>query len=96
MKRSNTKAVVIGGGFAGLSAAAYLSRQNWDVTVLEKNSTTGGRARYWESNGYRFDMGPSWYLMPEIFDGFFQDMGERLSDYYELKRLVRNLKSSVA
>lgn len=93
MKRSDRTATIIGGGFAGLSASAYLANQGWDVTVLEKNETTGGRARYWEQDGYRFDMGPSWYLMPDVFDRFFEDMGARTSDYYALKRLDPGYKA---
>ncbi len=81
------KAVVIGGGCAGLSQAAELSKAGWDVTLLEKNAVTGGRARLWESGGFRFDMGPSWYLMPEVFDRFFERMGRRREDYYRLEEL---------
>jgi 1-hydroxy-2-isopentenylcarotenoid 3,4-desaturase len=86
------KAIVIGAGFGGLSVAAYLAKDGFRVTVLEKNDETGGRARYWESGGYRFDMGPSWYLMPEVFDRFFGDFGRTTADYYELKRLDPSYK----
>ena len=81
------KAVLIGGGFAGLSSAALLARDGWDVTVLEKNQTPGGRGRLWETEGYVFDMGPSWYLMPEVFDKLFTDCGEKREDYYVLEQL---------
>ena len=81
------KATVVGGGFGGLSVSASLAKEGWDVTLLEKNDTTGGRARYWEQDGFRFDMGPSWYLMPEVFERFFTDLGETRSEYYDLKRL---------
>jgi phytoene desaturase len=81
------KAIVIGAGFAGLSIASYLQKDGWKTTILEKNEQTGGRARYWASDGYRFDMGPSWYLMPEVFDRFFADFGKKTDDYYQLKKL---------
>ncbi|WP_026819800.1 phytoene desaturase family protein [Arthrobacter castelli] len=68
-------AVIIGAGVAGLASAALLSRSGYDVTVVEKNSNDGGRAGCWESDGFRFDTGPSWYLMPEVFDHFFRLMG---------------------
>ena len=79
--------VVIGSGLAGISAAACLAREGFRVTVLEKNSSPGGRARYFSSNGFTFDMGPSWYWMPDIFESFFQLFGKRVSDFYTLKRL---------
>ena len=65
------KIVVIGSGFAGLSAASLLAKAGHDVTVLEKNDQAGGRARVWEKDGFVFDMGPSWYWMPEVFEHFF-------------------------
>lgn len=78
---------VIGAGFAGLSAAAYLSAEGHEVTVYEKNATAGGRARQLKSKGYIFDMGPSWYWMPDVFEQFFNDFGYSPSDFYELKLL---------
>ncbi len=81
------KAVVIGSGFAGLSAASFLAKAGWQVTVLEKQSSPGGRARQFSSQGFRFDMGPSWYWMPDIFERYFQQFGKKVSDYYRLKRL---------
>jgi phytoene desaturase len=81
------KAVVIGAGFSGLSAASYLAREGLDVTVLEKNATVGGRARKFESDGFLFDMGPSWYWMPEIFENYFREFSKEVSDYYQLLRL---------
>ncbi|MDX1685913.1 MAG: phytoene desaturase family protein [Saprospiraceae bacterium] len=78
---------VIGAGFAGISAAAYLAKAGHNVTVVEKNEGPGGRARIFESEGYRFDMGPSWYWMPDTFDRFFNDFGFETSEFYELKRL---------
>lgn len=67
----NKKVVVIGSGFSGLSAACHLAKQGASVTVLEKNGQAGGRARLFEEKGYRFDMGPSWYWMPDVFEKFF-------------------------
>ncbi len=81
------KVAVIGSGFAGLSAATSLSQKGFDVTVLEKNSTPGGRCRKFETAGYLFDMGPSWYWMPDVFEKYFQRFGKKTSDYYQLTRL---------
>lgn len=81
------KAIVIGSGFAGLSAASFLARAGWDVTVLEKNATPGGRARILKAEGFTFDMGPSWYWMPDVFERFFACFGKKVSDYYHLDRL---------
>ena len=78
---------IIGAGFAGLSAAASLAQKGYKVTVFEKNSMPGGRARKLEENNYRFDMGPTWYWMPDVFEKFFQKFGKKPSDYYELKRV---------
>ena len=81
------KVIVIGSGFAGLSSACNLAKKGYSVTVLEKNDVPGGRARKMEANGYNFDMGPSWYWMPEVFENFFGHFGKKVSDYYELTRL---------
>ena len=78
---------VIGSGFAGLSTAAYLAKNGFQVEVFEKNLQVGGRARQLETNGYVFDMGPSWYWMPDVFEKFFNDFGYKASDFYELTRL---------
>ncbi|NBV97935.1 MAG: phytoene desaturase [Proteobacteria bacterium] len=85
-------AVIIGSGFAGLSSAAYLAKYGFNVKLFEKNEQFGGRARILEENGFKFDMGPSWYWMPEIFDNFFADFGKKTSDFYELKRLEPSYK----
>ena len=81
------KVAVIGAGFAGLSAACHLARDGYEVTVIEKNDQAGGRARKFESDGFTFDMGPSWYWMPDVFESFFNDFGKTTSDFYELVRL---------
>ncbi|MGZ3832772.1 MAG: phytoene desaturase family protein [Mucilaginibacter sp.] len=79
---------VIGSGFAGLSAAAYLAKEGCSVEVFEKNIDIGGRARQLAtSQGYLFDMGPSWYWMPDVFEKFFSDFGYKPADFYELKLL---------
>ncbi|RYE89461.1 MAG: FAD-dependent oxidoreductase, partial [Cytophagaceae bacterium] len=81
------KAVIIGAGFAGLSAASFLAQAGWQVTLLEKNSGPGGRARVFEAAGFTFDMGPSWYWMPGVFEQYFGYFGKKVSDYYDLIRL---------
>jgi phytoene desaturase len=81
------QAVVIGAGFAGLSAASFLAQAGWQVTLLEKNAGPGGRARVFEAEGFTFDMGPSWYWMPGVFEDYFRHFGKRVADYYELVRL---------
>ena len=78
---------VIGSGFAGISAATYLASEGHNVYVLEKNSKVGGRARKFTAKGYTFDMGPSWYWMPDVFEKFFSDFGKDIGDYVNLKRL---------
>jgi phytoene desaturase len=79
--------VVIGAGFAGLSASCYLAREGYSVTLLEKNNQTGGRARRYSAEGFTFDMGPSWYWMPDVFEKYFALFGKKTSDYYKLIRL---------
>lgn len=85
--QGSLRIAVIGSGFSGLSAACALARQGHRVTVFEKNSTAGGRARKFTENGYTFDMGPSWYWMPDVFESFFKQYGKTTSDFYELERL---------
>lgn len=81
------KVIVIGAGFAGIAAATCLAKKGYEVTVLEKNSTAGGRCRKFEVDGFTFDMGPSWYWMPDVFEQYFGLFGKKPSDYYELIRL---------
>jgi len=79
--------VVIGGGFGGLSTACYLADAGANVTIVEKNEQLGGRASRLVSDGFHFDMGPSWYLMPDVFERFFGHFDRDVSDYYTLSRL---------
>lgn len=78
---------VIGSGFAGLSAATTLADQGHEVHLYEQHSQTGGRARTFSAEGFTFDMGPSWYWMPDVFENYFGYFGKKPSDYYDLKRL---------
>jgi phytoene desaturase len=79
--------IVIGAGFAGMSTACFLAKAGYKVTVLEKHPIPGGRARKMEVDGFTFDMGPSWYWMPDVFERFFEQFGKKVSDYYQLTRL---------
>ncbi|WP_294824753.1 NAD(P)/FAD-dependent oxidoreductase [uncultured Flavobacterium sp.] len=83
----NKKVKIIGSGFSSLAAACYLAQQGHDVTVYEKNATIGGRARQLEHDGFTFDIGPTWYWMPDVFERFFADFGKKPSDYYQLEKL---------
>ncbi|WP_382308861.1 phytoene desaturase family protein [Herbiconiux sp. UC225_62] len=80
-------AIVIGGGISGLASAALLAREGHSVTLLEKNERVGGRAGVWERDGFRFDTGPSWYLMPEVFDHFFRLLGTSAEEQLDLVKL---------
>src|SRR6185369_17790690 len=64
-----------------------MAKEGWKVTVIEKNDTPGGRAAQLKENGFTFDMGPSWYWMPDVFERYFSQFGKKVSDYYQLKRL---------
>lgn len=88
MSEQKQRAIVIGSGFGGLGVAAMLAKKGYQVDVYEKNESLGGRASVFEANGFRFDMGPSWYLMPDVFDDFFALFGEKASDYLDLVRLT--------
>ncbi len=81
------KVIIIGSGFSGLSAACFMAKAGWHVTVLEKHAIPGGRARKFEAQGFTFDMGPSWYWMPDVFERFFAQFNKSVTDYYLLNRL---------
>ena len=83
----NKNIYIIGSGFSALSACCYLAKKGYNVTVLEKNDTLGGRARQYKKDGFTFDIGPSWYWMPDVFERFFADFGKKPSDYYTLDKL---------
>ena len=78
---------IIGSGFSALAASCYLAQAGHQVTVYEKNESVGGRARQFKADGFTFDMGPSWYWMPDVFERFFADFGKKTTDYYELVKL---------
>jgi phytoene desaturase len=78
---------IIGSGFSAMAAACYLAKSGHEVTVYEKNASIGGRARQMKAEGFTFDMGPSWYWMPDVFERFFADFGKKTTDYYELIKL---------
>lgn len=81
------KVIIIGSGFSSLSAACYMAKAGYNVTIFEKNETIGGRARQLNINGFTFDMGPTFYWMPDIIESFFADFDKKPSDFYELIRL---------
>ena len=83
----NRSVHIIGSGFSSLSAASYLAKAGYKVTVLEKNDTLGGRARQYKNMGFTFDIGPTWYWMPDVFEKFFADFGKKPNDFYQLDRL---------
>ncbi len=83
----SSSVIIVGSGFAGLSAASFMAKAGWKVTVIEKNNTPGGRARQLKEDGFTFDMGPSWYWMPDVFERYFEKFGKKVSDYYSLHRL---------
>jgi phytoene desaturase len=81
------KIVIVGGGFGGLAVACLLAHDGHSVTVLEKNNQLGGRAGLLQKQGFTFDTGPSWYLMPDVFERFFESLGERVEDHLQLTKL---------
>ncbi len=87
MNVAEKKIIIIGAGFGGMSLGALLAKEGHQVTILEKNDQPGGRAIVWKEKGFVFDMGPSWYLMPDVFDKFFAEFGKKPDDYYKLVRL---------
>ena len=82
-----SRIVIVGGGIAGLASAALLSREGHEVTVLEGRPEVGGRAGLWQHDGFRFDTGPSWYLMPEVFDHFYKLLGTSADEQLSLVTL---------
>lgn len=86
------KITIIGAGISSLSTASFLGKEGYDVTILEKNPTIGGRARQFTVDGFVFDMGPSWYWMPDVFEQFYNKFGYTTADFYDLKRLDPSYK----
>ncbi|MDP3359952.1 MAG: phytoene desaturase family protein [Lutibacter sp.] len=82
------KIIIIGSGFSSLSASCYLAKAGYEVTILEKNSSVGGRARLLTKDGFKFDIGPTWYWMPDVFEKFFKDFNKKPSDFYDLEKLA--------
>lgn len=80
--------IITGSGFSLLSASCYLAKAGYDVTILEKNSSVGGRARLLVKDGFKFDIGPTWYRMPDVFEKFFTDFNKKKSDFYDLEKLA--------
>ena len=91
-KDFHSRVVVIGAGFSGLSCSCHLAKMGYKVTLLEKNDQSGGRARSYTDKGFTWDMGPSWYWMPDVFDHFFESFGKSTNDFYDLKRLDPSYK----
>ena len=81
------KALVIGSGFAGIMRQLISAQKGYEVKALEKNEGPGGRCSVWGKDGFTFDMGPSWYWMPDVFERYFAQFGKRVSDYYTSDRL---------
>jgi len=92
MTKIRRKACVIGAGFSGLVASSSLAKAGFEVELIEKNDKPGGRARLLQIDGFQFDMGPSWYWMPDVFEDYFQKFGYLVSDFYDLKRLNPSYK----
>ena len=87
MAKKNKQVSVIGSGFSGLSAASMLAKGGATVDLFEKNDQIGGRARQFQANGFTFDMGPSWYWMPDVIEKYFNKFNYTSSDFYDLKKL---------
>ena len=76
------KVIIIGAGFSSLAAASYLAKSGYLVSIIEKNDTLGGRARQYKNEGFTFDIGPTFYWMPDVFQQYFSDFGKKTSDFY--------------
>ncbi|GAB4312986.1 MAG: hypothetical protein Kow0019_12180 [Methanobacteriaceae archaeon] len=81
------KIIVVGAGFGGLSAGALLAKDGHEVILLEKNEQPGGRASVYTENDFYFDMGPSWYLMPDVYEKFFAEFDKKPEDFFQLEKL---------
>ncbi len=92
MSGSKKKVIIVGAGIAGMSASAILAKEGYDVTIIEKNDKPGGRINSFSSDGFTFDMGPSWYWMPDVFESFYKLFGHTASDFYDLVRLDPSYK----
>jgi phytoene desaturase len=95
MSNPSKKALVIGAGFAGMSVATFLAKKGWSVSVIEKHNLPGGRARKFEAQGFTFDMGPSWYWMPDVFEKYFGSFGKKVSDFYSFVIFFFDLVSNI-
>ena len=90
----NKKVNIIGAGLAGLSASCFLAQAGFEVSVFEKNSKPGGRANFFEVDGFKFDMGPSWYWLPDVFENFFKSFNRNINEFYDLKKLETPIEFS--
>ena len=88
LNKMKKKIIIIGSGFSSLAASCYLAKAGYEVSILEKNSSVGGRARLLTKNGFKFDIGPTWYWMPDVFEKFFADFNKKPSDFYDLEKLA--------
>lgn len=82
------RVIIIGAGIGGIATANLLAKAGYSVTVLEKNAQPGGRAGVLRKNGFTFDTGPSWYLMPEVFEHYFDLLGKSVHDELDLTKLT--------
>ena len=87
------KIIVVGSGFSSISVASYLAQEGHQIEIFEKNEMPGGRARQFKRDGFTFDIGPSWYWMPDVFESYFGDFGKKVADYYSSKNWIRDMRS---